>query len=362
MNNANVEAVVIDNGSYMMKAGISDYMTQFKTSVGYLQSLNPFYRPLNNDVFIGYKPRNKSIPFKVAHPIENGIITDFDAMEKIWHYTFYERLRVDPSEHPVILTDSKINPTENREKMASIMFETFGVPQYYASDTGILSLYSTGNTTGTVIEIGDSLINIIPIHEAYEIENACITLQNGGRNIVESLAYSLRCEWFSFAKIKEDNFEIVRDIMEKLCCLPLNNEKITEKYEKYELPDGIFIEIDSSRFKCPEDFYCNNRIPELVYDSIMKCNSNIHNKLFSNIVLSGGITKMKGFAERIQHDLASCAPSGSQIQILQENDPEYSAMLGGDILSQVGTFPAMSISRAEFEEEGPQIVGRKLYW
>lgn len=64
----------------------------------------------------------------LKHPIQFGIVTDWENMEKIWHHTFYDELCVAPEEHPLLLTDAASNPKVNREKMTQIMFEKFDVP------------------------------------------------------------------------------------------------------------------------------------------------------------------------------------------------------------------------------------------
>ena len=51
----------------------------------------------------------------LQYPIQHGVVTNWDDMEKIWHHTYYNELRVAPEEHPVLLTEAPLNPKVRRQ-------------------------------------------------------------------------------------------------------------------------------------------------------------------------------------------------------------------------------------------------------
>jgi actin beta/gamma 1 len=369
--------LVIDNGTGFTKngfAGEDQPRSVFPTIIGY-----PKYQIIMTDVehyvreyYIGEEAINLRGVLKLVYPVEHGQVQDWDAMERIWHYTFYNDLRVNPNEHPVLLTEPPLNKNQNKEKMAELMFDTFNVPAMYISMQAILSLYASGRTTGIVVDSGDGVTHIVPVYEGFAISHAIHRSDIGGRDITDYLRRLLRQRGYSLSSSAER--EIVRDIKERLCYVALDPEKELKLAEKvsgmektYTLPDGETLTIGAERFMAPELLFNpgaigseENPLDELIYRSIQNCDVDLRRDLYANIVLSGGSTMFPGLKERLHKELTELVPENVEIRIVAPPERRYSVWIGGSILSSLKTFQRLWVSRKEYQEQGPSIIRRAV--
>jgi len=372
------EALVVDNGSETIKAGFSGDDAPCSVLMSLVGRPRPEVKHAHNkEVYVGNETQVKCSELKLTSPIEGGIITSWawDDMEKIWHHTYYNELRVAPEEHTVMLTESPLNRKANREHMARIHFENFSVPAMHVQNECELSLYASGRTTGCVFDSGDGASNVVSVYEGWAIPKAVRRVRVAGRDLTEWMAGLLRKKGYTFQDTFYPGRKIVRDIKEKLCYVAVDYGNEMKKArgsaglaKDYTLPDGNVIQVNTARFNCPEAFFKPEFVASRgcyglnynIADAIQKC-MDIRKDLFQNIVCSGGSTMFDGLAERIVEEITALCDRTMIVKTIALQERKHSVWIGGSILSALATFQSMWIAKAEYDEAGPTVVHRKTF-
>ena len=357
-----VTAVVIDNGSGMCKAGLAGDdapRSVFSTVVGRPKVPGIMVGLDQKEVYVGTEAQQKRNVLKIQQPIVQGVVQNWDDMEKVWHHTLYNELRVSPEEHPIIMTECNTNPRENREKLTQIMFEVFSVPQLYLQMQAVCALYASGRSTGCVLDSGDGVTHTVPIYEGFAIPHAINQLKLAGCDLTTYFQGLLKERQINFSTAAE--LEIVKDIKETMCYVvgdfdaAMKESNETHAADKnYELSDGKKIMIGNERFRCAEALFRpeaikegeNGGVHKQCYDSIIKSHkdSSVRSDFFSNIILSGGSTLFEGMSERMQTEMSKLAQT-QKAKVMAPPERLYSVWLGGSILASLSSFAPMWITK-----------------
>ena len=88
--------IVLDNGSGTIRAGFAGEDLPkcfFPSYVGRPKHIRAMAGALEGEVFIGQKAADLRGLLKINYPLEHGIVTDWDDMEKIWQYVYTDGLK-----------------------------------------------------------------------------------------------------------------------------------------------------------------------------------------------------------------------------------------------------------------------------
>ena len=362
--------IIIDNGTGYCKAGFSNEegpRTVIPSCVGYPKYSDVIYNYSDKkEFYVGEEANRKRGILKLNYPMENGVINNWDDMEKIWGYIFTNELRAAPEEHNVMLTEAPFNPKENREKMAQIMFETFNVPNFFIYIQAILSLYSAGKYTGFVLDSGDGVTHSVPVFEGYCLPHAIIRHDVAGRDLTEYMIKLLYETGFRCYSTAEK--EIAKKIKEECIYIPLDFQKESVEPYIYELPDGNYVTLTDQRIRCPEALFRPSYIGkegpgihEICHYSIQKCDIDLRKELYYNIILSGGTTMIKGLSERLTEDLKIILGGALSEVRVKPSENKFAIWQGGAIASNLEPFKSQWITKEEYEESGATIVHRKCF-
>mmetsp|Transcript_27095 Transcript_27095/g.68057 ORF Transcript_27095/g.68057 Transcript_27095/m.68057 type:complete len:386 (-) Transcript_27095:51-1208(-) len=379
------DTIVIENGSWMIKAGFCNSdapRTVFPPVVGVPRTPSGLKEGMKGSgAYVGDEALAKRGILDLSYAIERGIVTDFDKMERVWHHVFQEELRVDSSEHPALLTESPLNPKANREKTTEIMFESLQVPSLCLAVDDMLSLYASGRSSGVVLHCGAEETRTVPIYEGHALAHAVRSSDElGGEQLTDHLLRLFSERGVSFST--EAPHEIVNHIKELLCFVALDYEREMQSFattpssceQTYELPDGQLLCVGAERFRCPEALFqpsllgaeCDS-VHEMLYKTLRSCGDEelLGAEMCRNVMLAGGSTLFAGMAERLQRNLEQLGVRPEQSRVLAPPERKYSAWIGGALLTSLSSSlmggNSFMISKEQYEEHGSSVVHKVCF-
>lgn len=355
------------------------------------------------DFYIGNEAMDHSSTYQVNYPIRQGIIDNWDNMERIWQRCLFKYLRCEAEEHYMLLTEPPLNPPENRETTAEIMFETFNVPGLYIAVQAVLALAASWikvadknkrTLTGTVVDSGDGVTHVIPVADGYVIGSCIRHIPLAGRDITQFVQKALRDRGENVPP--EDSLEVAKKVKEmySYVCPDIVKEfkKFDDKPEKYfKKFNGVHgrtkqpweIDVGFERFLAPEIFFnpeifssdFTTPLPNVIDNAISNCPIDTRRGLYQNIVLSGGTTMFKDFGRRLQRDIKRIVDDRQQaslqqhahqfanlqaeeldVNVISHHMQRYAVWFGGSMLASTPEFYRVCHTKAQYEEEGPRIA------
>ncbi|CAL1702296.1 unnamed protein product [Somion occarium] len=348
---------------------------------------------------------------EVAHPVRDGLIQDFGPIPALASYAFRDVMRCDPTEHPLLVTEPAWNTASNRERMAEIMFEDFGVPAFYIANTGVLNAFAAGKGSALVIDIGHDTASVTPVIDGFVLRKGLahsalpqlvrahahhlLTSSNSSRPGIQLLPhqliankqavdagvpprFTLRADrqagtteswrkWYEDREV-EEWIQAVAGVLDQ----GWNEQAAAQRGARhYEFATGYNYYFGSERFSVGEQFFTHSpqlvasnpnlpkSIPALITQSLSACDPDIRQVLMGNVVLTGGGSLFAGLSERLSNELSR---NFAHVKIHAPGNPterRYGGWLGGSILASLGTFHQLWISKEEWQEHGSKIVAQR---
>ena len=368
------KGLVIDNGTGLVKCGFAGDeapLAMFPTVVGRPKFRSAMPMPGMGPVtYVGDEAKRKKGILTLEYPVDHGMIVDFNNMEALWNHTFMNELRVDPTEHPILLVEPVQTPAENSERCAQIMFEKFHFPGFYVSSQTALAMYSAGKTSGIVLDCGDGVCHCVPIIDGAPVKYAAARLEVAGRDVT-NYAIKLLAEDGIFLSSTSSERDIANALKEQICYVALDYQAELARPRpdvraSYTMPDGNVQYATRSRFMAPEILFNPTLIgkdtagvSKMVVDCLDQFDDRQKALLASNVLLVGGTSQFQGFAERVHTDLSRMLPRALNAHVYSPPNAQVFAWHGGAQLgADHAAFCDMCISKAQYDEYGVGALAR----
>jgi len=310
--------IVLDNGSYSCKYGYAGFEKPLGKVRSTILSSNGTY--ISN---INESALNIFSGTEMYYPIKNGVICDIEYMSNIWDYIFYEKMRIEPKDKKILVSVPKIDDKRYRKKILEIMFEKYNFSSCQVADQQILSLYGCGKNSGLVVDIGHDVTRVVPVIDSYNLSSGNIVSCLAGNTVNSYISRTTDKYYFNdeLDKFKKYALKLVNRFNTEI--------KIKDSVVVYHNWDNILLDPYLMDLDCYS-------VPELIENSINKCDITTRKLLYENIVFSGGTSMVPTLCYKIVKRVKQ--KSGRKIKMLCPKNRSVLSWFGGSVLSCLPTF------------------------
>jgi centractin len=297
---------------------------------------------------------------------------------------------------PIVLS-RPVRSTQN-EPLLECLFERFDSPAARLMASPELAMYASGSTLGLLVDVGHQYVQLAPFYDGYvDPLRAVLRWDCGGGDVARRLQCLLREKKDHGVDIDERaavdivrRHAAVRETPEagvahlrrrappmspntgvgrptdsteaeparlSTCSTQSDGDGSTSPpvLAKYELPDGRTLEVggDDELQLCMEPLFdpaAPVSVPKLIVECLSRSAVDTRRDLFRQIFLSGGLTLVPGFVDRLQDDLVAMSPLGDPPRIIAAPERRFLTWIGGSIVGSLNRM--LWVSREEWQEDG----------
>ena len=360
----NYTSIIIDVGSGLMKVGFSGEdgpRNIFNSIVGIPKMAGLKVGMEQKERYVAEEAISNAEFMNFYSPIQRGEVVDWDKFETLMHYLLYNQIEVVPEDMSVLITETPLSSKKNRSKISELLFEKFNVQKCHIANSSMLGLFSYGKSSGIVLDCGYNITSTVPVYEGFPLVYASQKINLGGEDLSNKLYDIIKGKLDKTYKTIKGKL-LSEDIKDKLGYVSMDIKQEGEKIEqKYILPDSKELTLGNELFEVNEILFNPGENPDLksvtnmVVDSLNLCDDDVKKEINESVCLIGGTTLMKNFSERLRLELSDNKDFG-MYNMAPAPERQFSAWIGGSIMSSLDNFQYLWVSKEEFDENGKSLV------
>ncbi|XP_063891314.1 uncharacterized protein LOC135116662 isoform X1 [Helicoverpa armigera] len=363
--------VVIDNGSYNIKAGFAcdnHPVSIFRTAVGRPKFLKGTYGRTPYEVYVGEDAVARVDELDLNYPVVKGRITHWDDMERVWHHIYYRELKAAPEDRAVLLSCAPATTMKDKVKCCEVFYEALNAPALCVKPQSVLALFGSGFTTGISVGLGHDLTEINPVYAGGSISYANMLTNIAGNEITNFIKHSFRRRGIRLGKQLDD---VLEDVKRNYVYVTENGAVKKQDYKKsFTLPDGKTIDVSDESLMAGEMYFqpelvlgkklTSDVIPiqEAIVTSILKCDSELQPEMYDAIVTYGGMGTMPGLNKRLARELEAII--NRPVNVIPTSEAYAVAWLGGAVFAGMAGAKRLWVTKKQFEDQGERIVKNRF--